>query len=135
MRESDFANSPAYLELQPLRIPAGWSIGWNNLHVTSTVENGDFGGSTIFHATNAGRGFNIDVEFRPEHDPEGSFHLTVLYQPWPRTEKGRRRTDAPFRFDADAEAVHSYETRLYSELLQELERWIARCTVWVREGH
>lgn len=133
--KSDFAKAPAYLELQPLRVPAGWTIGWNNLYTTSKVEEGDFGGSSVFYAFNEGRRFSIDVEFRPEFDPTGRFELTVMYQPWPRTERGRRRTDLPFQFDSNAELVHAHETALYGELVDELENWIARCTTAVREGH
>lgn len=130
-----FPNSPAYRDMQPLRIPAGWLIGWNQLEVGMATDLAGVGGSSVFHATNEGRRFNIDVEFRPEFDPEGSFHLTVIHQPWPRTGRGRRRHDAPFAFTIDAETVHTFETRSYPDLIAELEHWIARCTVWEREGH
>ena len=85
-----FPNSPAYRELQPLRIPAGWLIGWNQLDIGLDADLTGVGGSSVFNATNEGRRFNIDIEFRPEFDPDGSFHLTVIYQPWPRTERGHR---------------------------------------------
>jgi len=132
---TDHAKSPAYLGLQPLRIPAGWRIDWNTLDATRRVEDGAFGGSSVFSATNDGRRFQIDVAFRPEHDPAGKFHLTVLYQPWPRTGRGRRRTEVPLRFDADAEDVHGSETASFAELVDQLENWIAHCTVWMREGN
>lgn len=130
-----FPGSPAYLELQPLRIPSGWTIGWNTLYASSSVEKGDFGGSSVFNATNPGRRFNIDVAFEPEFDPAGEFHLRVLYQPWRRTERGRRKGEAEFRIDSDAETIHSFATSSYSTLVAELERWIARCSVWAREEH
>jgi hypothetical protein len=133
--EFDYSKSADFLGLQPLRIPAGWSVGWNTLYATSKVEEGDFGGSSIFHATNSGRRFSIDVEFRPEFDPSGQFYVTVTYQPWPRTDRGRRKNNEPVQFDANAEIVHTAETRVYSELVSQLETWIARCTTWVREGH
>ena len=133
--EFDYSKSADFREMQPLRIPAGWSVGWNNLSTTSKVEDGDFGGSSIFHATNSGRRFMIDVEFRPEFDPSGQFYMTVSYQPWPRTEAGRRRHDEPVKFDANAEVVHAAETPVYSDLISQLETWIGRCTTWVREGH
>lgn len=130
-----FPNSPAYRELQPLRIPAGWLIGWNQLDIGMDADLADVGGSSVFNATNEGRRFNIDIEFRPEFDPEGAFHLTVIYQPWPRTGRGRRREDVPFAFDGDAETVHQFETRSYPDLVAELEHWIARCSLWQREGN
>ncbi|KQY84590.1 hypothetical protein [Brevundimonas sp. Root1423] len=129
-----YPNSPAFRDMQPLRIPAGWLIGWNQLDVGMASDLSGVGGSSVFHATNEGRRFNIDVEFRPEFDPEGSFHLTVLYQPWPRTGRGHRRQDVPFAFGIDAETVHTFETRSYAALIAELEHWIARCSIWQREG-
>lgn len=132
MRDS-FHKAPGYAGLQPLRIPGGWMVGWNTLYATSRADQGEFGGSTLFHAVHEGRRFNIDVEFRPEFDPEGAFHLTVLYQPWPRTERGRRRKEVPFQFDMDAEVVHQSETRDFAALVEALEEWIARCSVWVKE--
>lgn len=128
-----YPGSAAYLELQPLRIPSGWTIGWNSLYASSRAEKGEFGGSSIFNATNAGSRFNIDVAFEPEFDPEGEFRLVVLYQPWPRTPSGRRKRNLPFRFDGDAETVHSFATRSFERLIAELEHWIARCSAWVRE--
>lgn len=125
--------SRACLELQPLRIPAGWCVEWNALSPSAEAENGDFGGSSLFSATNASRRFNIDVAFEPEFDPKGTFRLAVTYQPWPRTEQGRRRREDRFSMGADAELVHSSHTRSYAELIHELELWIARCTTWVRE--
>jgi len=126
--------SPAYRNLQPLRIPSGWRIAWNGLHTDLRADKGEFGGSTLFHAVNEGMRFSLDVAFAPEFDPAGRFHLVVLYQPWPRTERGRRRRDVPFRFDAAAQEVHSFVTASYADLVAEIETWIARCTVWVREG-
>ena len=130
-----FADSPAYLDLQPLRIPSGWTIAWNTLYASASVEEGEFGGSSVFNATHPGRRFSIDVAFEPEFDPAGAFHLCVLYQPWRRTERGRRSREPEFRIDGDAETIHSFATRSYPTLVAELERWIARCSVWTREEH
>ncbi|HEX8662047.1 MAG TPA: hypothetical protein VF686_09270 [Brevundimonas sp.] len=130
-----FPHSPAFRDMQPLRIPAGWRIVWNQLDIGMATDVTGVGGSSVFHATNESRRFNIDVEFRPEFDPDGSFHLTIVYQPWPRTERGRRRQDVAFAFDGDGQTVHTFETRAYPDLVAELEHWIARCTVWEREGH
>jgi len=131
--QDSFPTSPAYRELQPLRIPAGWRVGWNELRATMADDLSGIGGSSLFSATNEGRRFNIDIEFRPEFDPDGAFHLLVQYQPWQRTEHGRRRTEMPFAFNADAQEVHRSHTRNYAELIERLEYWIARCTVWALE--
>ncbi|KAB7644358.1 hypothetical protein [Polymorphobacter fuscus] len=123
------------LSLQPLRIPGGWIIEWNTLYETSRAERGDFGGSSVFRAVNERQRFSVDVEFRPEFDPDGKFHLVVVYQPWPRTERGRRRTNLPFLFDGSAETVHDAEMPDYATMIAELERWLARCSGWMREGN
>ena len=133
--EDHFPSSPAFRELQPLRIPSGWDVACNQLSVGMDPASGELGGSSLFHATHAGRRFNIDVEVRPEFDPGGAFHMTVLYAPWPRTERGRRRQGEPPVFGLEAEEVHAFETRSYEALVVELEHWIARCTIWTREGH
>ena len=130
-----YPDSRAYRELQPLRLPSGWAVGWNELYVGMDADPGEIGGSSVFNATHEGRRFNLDIELRPGFDQAGGFHLTVLYQPWPRTERGRRRQDLPFALGADAQVVHAFETRSCAELVAELELWIARCTVWTREGH
>ena len=132
--QQSYQTSLAYQELQPLRIPAGWTVRWNTLRAGLDASLGNIGGSSIFTATNAGRRFQIDVEFRPEFDPNGSFNLFVQYQPWPRSEGGRRIKTEALTFNVDAEIVHEFQSRSYSALVDELEHWIARCTVWEREG-
>ena len=132
---ASYDQSPDYRELEPLRIPAGWTVGWNTLHRDKRIEDGDFGGSSVFHASNRGRRFFIDVVFRPEFDPQGHFYLTVEYQPWPRDARGRRNKNAPFAYTVDARLMHSEEIESYAELIENLETWIARCTVWTVEGN
>lgn len=122
--------------LQPLRVPAGWFINWNTLEETDAVdaEGGAFGGSSLFMATHEQMRYRIDVEWRPEFDPDGSYHLTVEYAAWERSERGRRRSDVPLSFGA-AELVHRFETRSRVALVQELNTWLWRGATEVREGH
>lgn len=131
--EDTYPTSRAFHGLPSLRIPAGWKVGWNTLDSEMETDLGGIGGSMLYSATNEATRFNIEIAFRPEFDPEGAFHLTVIYAPWPRTERGRRIKTEPPSF-RDAETVHAFETRSYPELLTELQHWIARCTVWTREG-
>jgi hypothetical protein len=134
--EDNFPDSPFMRGLPPLRIPGGWHISWNTLALDCKPEESGIGGSSLFYAVNEGRRFLIDVMFRPEFDPDGSFILEVTYRPYPRTEKGRRRKDVPFSEGAiDDKVVHTFETRSMPELLEQLQHWIARCSVWVIEGH
>ena len=134
--EDAFPNSPYMRGLPPLRVPSGWQIAINDLDINARPEEGGFSGSSLFLAVNEGRRFIIDVMFRPEFDPNGSFILEVRYRPWPRTEKGRRRNDIPFeQAPVDDQIVHTFETRLMPELIEQLQHWIARCSVWTIEGH
>ncbi|WP_332659894.1 hypothetical protein [Brevundimonas sp.] len=123
------------LELEPLRIPSGWMIGINSLYTDLASGEDLFPGAAVFCAWNHGRRFRIDIDWLPEWDPDGRFILTVAYQPWPRTDRGRRRKDAPFEFNADEEMVHRSETRSYRELLSRLDHWMDRCSTWTREGN
>ena len=132
---TDCEKAPAYRELQPLRIPAGWTIGWNTLHCDKRVEDGDFGGSSLFFASNEGRRFFIDVEFRPEHDPKGHFELSVDYLPWQRDARGRRLQNLPFERNASVQRLHHAEIATYAGLIEQLETWIARCSIWTVEGN
>jgi hypothetical protein len=132
--EDLYPHSDAYLELPPLRIPAGWTIGWNTLRTGMAESRDGIGGASLFTATHRERRFNIDITFRPEFDPDGAFHLEVTYQPWARSEQGRRRKDVPFAFDIDAQIVHAFGTRSWPALIAALEHWIARCTVWTIEA-
>lgn len=133
--EDHFPDSPFMRNLPPLRIPSGWCIGWNTLALDCKAEDGP-GGSSLFYAVNEGRRFIIDVMFREEFDPNGRFILEVSYRPYPRTEKGRRRKDVTFNDGASEDkVVHFFETRSMPELVEQLQHWIARCSVWVIEGH
>lgn len=123
------------LHLQPLRIPGGWLVNWNALLELDPedAEGGGFGGSSLFMATHESRRFQIDVEWRPEFDPEGRYLLRVEYAPWERTERGRRRKDVPLHF-RDAEVVHEFETRSRAALVKELDAWLMKCAGWAKEG-
>lgn len=130
-----FPSSIAFLSLVPLRIPAGWLIAINSLdddrlHPDLTGYEG-----TIFHALNAGNRFVLDVEARPDDDLKTLYTLTVEYEPWARDERGRRLPEKSFHLSGAAELVDTFNTANAKDLLARLEYWIARCTVWVKEGN
>ena len=119
--------------LQPLRIPPGWLIGWNKLveldPTEANVAAGLFGGSSLFGATNEKRRLTVDVEWVPEDDPAGEYHLRVERASWERTERGRRRKDVPLHF-GNAQIVHEFRTRSRVELVQELEGVLLNSDQW-----
>jgi hypothetical protein len=123
--------------LQPLRVPGGWRVGWNTLHeVDPTAENvgrGFFGGSSLFAAVNEGLRLSLDLEWRPEGDPDGEYRLTVVYAPWLRTANGRRRKDVPLDFGA-SRVVHEFRTRDRAELLRELEAALITRSQWIEHS-
>lgn len=129
-----YPNSRAFRALQPLRLPSGWLIQWNTLYTDDEIESGEIGGSSVFRISHDQRRFVIDVAFRPEFDPSGRYVLEVVYQPWPRDARGRRLS-GPISWAGEQEIVHTFETREYAALVCEVEHWIARCSVWEREGH
>lgn len=110
--------------LQPLRILPGWKIGWNTFfEVDPTVENvnaGFFGGSSLFHATNKQLRLSVDLEWRPEDDPDGEYILSVEYAPWERNQKGRRLKSKSIDF-RDAKVVYKFKTRNRKAIVKELE--------------
>ena len=114
--------------LQPLRIPPGWRVNFNTLFeidaTPEAVADGYFGGSVLFSATIVHLRIEIEVEWRPEDDPAGGYHMTVLEAPRKQSAKGRRRgRELDY---AGANEIHSFTTRSRRDLVAELERWLER---------
>lgn len=66
--EDAYPNSPHFRGLQPLKIPSGWMVEWNELDTTAMVEEGHFGGSSSFRARHKPRAAQIlsrQMLFRP----------------------------------------------------------------------
>lgn len=122
------------LTLAPLRVPSGWMIEINGLYEGLEQDNPSVA-LVMFSARHEGRRFRIQVDALPERDHDGGVVLVVYYQPWPRTDRGRRRRDVPFAFGPDEETVEIFRTRSYGELLDRLHYWLDRCAVWCREGN
>ena len=68
------------MNLQPLRIEAGWQVEYNQLYeVDATAGNEHyFEGSSLLMLKNSGRLKLIDVEWRPERDLKGAYFVRVL---------------------------------------------------------
>ncbi|MAB47621.1 MAG: hypothetical protein CMC05_03220 [Flavobacteriaceae bacterium] len=69
------------MNLQPLKIPAGWSVDWNLLTDTDPTEDiiHEFTGSSLLHISSHTRLKAIDVSWRPEGDINGAYQLQVIY--------------------------------------------------------
>lgn len=68
------------MNLQPLKIPAGWSLEWNLLTETNPTEATiqEFTGSSLLHIYSATRLKAINVSWRPEGDINGAYQLQVI---------------------------------------------------------
>lgn len=69
------------MNLQPLKIPAGWSVDWNLLTDTDPTEDTihEFTGSSLLLISSHTRLKAIDVSWRPEGDINGAYQLQVIY--------------------------------------------------------
>jgi hypothetical protein len=68
------------MNLQPLKIPAGWSVEWNLLTDTDPTEDTihEFTGSSLLLISSHTRLKAIDVSWRPEGDINGAYQLQVI---------------------------------------------------------
>lgn len=123
--------------LQPLRIPPDWRVNWNTLfELDPTSENvrlGFFGGSSLFAASSEHWRLSVDVEWRPEDDPNGRYCMAVYYVPWQRTENGRRRKGVPLDFRG-AKVVYAFETQSRNELIAQLEDVLCGRPEWIEHN-
>ncbi|OAD91495.1 hypothetical protein A7A78_03100 [Aequorivita soesokkakensis] len=67
-------------DLQPLKIPSGWSVEWNLLTETDPNEENihEFSGSSLLLLNSSLRLKAIDVSWQPEGDINGAYQLQVI---------------------------------------------------------
>lgn len=67
-------------DLQPLKIPSGWSVVWNLLSKTDPTEDNihEFSGSSLLLLNSPLRLKAIDVSWLPEGDINGAYQLQVI---------------------------------------------------------
>lgn len=68
------------MNLQPLRVISGWTIEWNTFMEVDPDPNdmSAFSGSSLLHAYNEHAKRAINLEWKPEEDPNGEFHIRVI---------------------------------------------------------
>ena len=68
------------MNLQPLKIPSGWSVKWNLLTDKDPTENNihEFTGSSLLLLNSHTRLKAIDVSWKPEGDIHGAYQLQVI---------------------------------------------------------
>lgn len=107
------------MNLQPLRVEAGWHVSYNQLYELDPVEGNEayFDGSSLLVLINDLRLTLIDVEWRPERDLNGTFQITVLNF----VEHFDPGTNE-FRRDPNWDTPHStFSTSSRKELVRKLE--------------
>ena len=69
------------MNLQPLKIPSGWTVDWNLLTETDPSEDTihEFTGSSLLLISSHTLLKAIDVSWRPEGDTNGAYQLQVIY--------------------------------------------------------
>lgn len=124
-------------KLHPLRLCSGWSILRNAITETPPAASPETAGCLLlFRAISTSRRFRLDVRSQPASDSgEHRYSLELLYAPWLRTERGRRRENVPLTFDGEVRMMHQFATSDYPELVRYLEAWLWRASGWAVEGH
>ena len=81
--------------LQPIRVPAGWTITWNNLIEEDPSKDNFivFNGSTIFAARHEASTFEIDLEFDPKNIENGQFVARFFRYDPSKSEDDQNRAD------------------------------------------
>ena len=107
------------MNLQPLRIEAGWQVEYNQLYeVDATAGNEHyFEGSSLLMLKNSGRLKLIDVEWRPERDLKGAYFVRVLNYVENFNHKTNEMSSSP-----DWKKPHfAFSTQSRQTLVQQLE--------------
>jgi len=117
--------------LHPLRIASGWTLQHNLLTETAPTTAPDF----LFRALAEQRRFRLDVLHVPSPHARPTYIIELLYAPWPRTDRGRRRHDLPLKFDWTSLLMHRFVTTNYADLIRHIEAWLWRASSWAVEGH
>lgn len=121
----------SYIPLQPLRVPAGWTIRWNTLfeEELNTPENAEYlplGGKDLFFAVREASRRAIDVEFFLEQrDPVvGEYRLQVLKFVDDDSENTTANgADAKLDWDSP---TYTFESSSRIELARKLDECLAR---------
>lgn len=109
-------------KLQALRIPAGWSIGWNTFtevdpqSIQNTTSDKWYEyefDEDMFQATNTHLKLIIDLGWYPSYDPNGSFGLVLI-----------RRHDTIESQGIWDRPLKEIKTRDKSKIVTAIENWM-----------
>lgn len=112
------------IQLQPLRIVSGWSVDWNLFfEIDPSDETMRYlDSSSLLHLTNNAARRAIDLDWRPEGNPEGNYYLRVinLYEKEnPRTKK--------IELEGDWENLYfEFTSKSRVKVVKEIERLVVQ---------
>jgi hypothetical protein len=94
--------------LQPLRIPAGWRVDYNEFYaIEAASETRDHLKEDLFQATHTAGNRMLDLGWYPEADPDGAFRLCL------------------HAGDFSGELIHRADSPDRASIVAELERLLA----------
>lgn len=116
------------MNLQPLRIAAGWQVDYNQLYEVDPIFGYEhyFEGSSLLMLRNNTRLKLIDVQWRPERDLNGEFQVNVLNFVENFNSKANK-------FDTDPNWEHpflSFTTKSRLDLVKKLEKLMQTLPVY-----
>ena len=115
------------IELQPLRITAGWLVEWNLFYAVDPKEGymHYLDSSSLLHLVNYQLMRCIDLDFKPENDWNGNFNLRVLNLTKSVTKKGI------INYEGDWENPYfELKTKERFKIVQEIERLVVQTPVF-----
>ncbi len=108
------------IDLQPLRISAGWNVEWNLFYeVDPSEENMHYlDSSSLLHLNNYGLMRALDLDFKPENDVNGSFCLRVI-----NLTKVENPKTKQIEYDGDWENLYfEFKSKNRLEIVKEIEK-------------
>jgi hypothetical protein len=114
------------IDIQPLRITAGWSVEWNLFYeVDPSEENMHYlDASSLLHLTNYSLMRAINLDFRPENDINGVFYLRVI-----NLTKEINSKTKEVSYDGNWEKLYyEFTSKSRIEIVKEVERLVIQTT-------
>lgn len=115
-------------DLQPLRITAGWNVEWNLFYEVSpskeTMRYLD--SSSLLHISNYNLMRSINLDFRPDDDPNGFYFLRVI-----NLTKKTNLKNKTVDYDGDWENLYfELKSKNRLEIVKEIERLFIQIPVF-----
>lgn len=110
------------LWLQPLRIPEGWEVRYNQFYEIDPTEHtmNYFDSPTLLSLGHPGANLHLDMSWKPEYDPNGQFELYA----YPMIEVFDEVTKRPHSETQWDQPLLEFYTKERKTLVQKIERYL-----------